>query len=131
MSIEQHVKAGRREAEKLMKTTCTIARNGGTTVDPDTLNDVTLWTPIYEGRCRIRRPGVSARDTATLGQVITVQDLILSLPVDAGSNVRTDDLVTVTANPLDPALIGVTFTIKGMHDETTATARRFPLERTS
>ena len=131
MSIEQHVKAGRREAEKLMTTTCTIARNGGTTVDPDTLNDVTLWIPIYAGKCRIRRPGASARDTATLGQVVTVQNLILSLPVDTGSTVRTDDLVTVTANPLDPALIGVTFSIRGMHDETTATARRFPIERTS
>jgi hypothetical protein len=131
MSVEQGIQQGRREAEKLMTTTCTIARNDGTTVDPDTLDDVTTWTQTYAGKCRVRRPGPSARDKQTAGQTITLQDLILSLPVTGSSRVITDHVVTVTANPLDPALVGVTFRVTGMHDETTATARRFPIERMS
>ena len=132
MTIEQHVLAGRREAEKLMTTQCTVTREGGEPV----FNEATgQYEPsiitIYAGPGRIRRPGASVRTASPAGQTITVQDLILSLPVATSADVTVNDMVTVTANPLDPGLIGVPFTVRGVHDESTATARRFPIERTS
>ena len=131
MTIEQHVLAGRREAEKLMTTQCTVTRNGDPVFNEETGQYDTTVITIYAGPGRIRRPGASVRTASAAGQTITVQDLILSLPVATSADVTVNDMVTVTANPLDPGLIGVPFTVRGVHDESTATARRFPIERTS
>ncbi|TFD22137.1 DUF6093 family protein [Cryobacterium sp. TMS1-13-1] len=132
MNIEQHVLAGRREAEKLMTTRCTVTRGGGEPVFNESTGQYeTAVVTVYSGPGRIRRPSLAARTATPAGQTITVQDLVLSLPVVTSAAVKINDVVTVTANPLDPALIGVVFTITGLHDESTATARRFPIERTS
>ncbi|MGV8883456.1 MAG: DUF6093 family protein [Rhodoglobus sp.] len=132
MTAEQATLAGRREVEKLMTTTCTIKRATGDTItDPDTLEEVPVYATIYTGKCKVRQKGNTVKDAAIPGAVLALQTLELSLPVTLSADVMTGDVVTVTANPLDAALVGKQFTIKGQQAQTYATARRYEIEGTN
>jgi hypothetical protein len=42
--------------------------------------------------------------------------------------VRTGDVVTITVNPSDPGIVGITLRVEGPFPETHPTARRLPVE---
>nr|WP_281369861.1 DUF6093 family protein [Leifsonia psychrotolerans] len=123
---------GRAHAERLMTSTCTITRDTGETVmDPDTLQGVPVTITVYSGPCKLTIPNTSTVTAQIPGMVIAKDDLILSLPVSTSGGVLTDDVATITANELDLSLIGSRLRVKGVHHQTYATARRFPVEEAS
>lgn len=130
--IGQHVKEGRRAAERLMVTTVTVTRTSGTPIfDEETGEYITPTVTVYDGKARIRQRNLTAADAEAAGQLLVTQLLTLYLPFTAPGDIGTGDVVTVTGNPLDPDLIGTEYRITGTAGETAATARRFEIERTS
>lgn len=124
---------GRKQAEALMESTCEITRVTGTTVDPATGLEVPTVATIYSGKCRLRFPYVRPQDIIADGQLLTKERGILWVPVDAdgSADVRTADVATMTASPLDVGSVGLQFRIGGPFSQTHATSRRFPVEVTS
>lgn len=133
MSATSATLGGRILAESLMESECVITRVTGTTVDPATGLETPTTATIYTGKCRLRFPYVRPLDIIADGQVLTKERGILWVPVDAtgSADVRTDDVVTMTASALDVGSVGLQFTIGGPFTETHATSRRFPVVVTS
>lgn len=121
----------RAHAESLMVSTCTITRGGTDVWNEETgAYDSTAET-VYTGPCRVRFPSTVVRETDAQNQFAVEQEPVLSLPVVGSELVTVDDVVTITANPFDTAMVGLTLRIAGVHTQTQATARRFPVEVTS
>jgi hypothetical protein len=97
-------------SDGLAESTCVITRAGATTVDHATGGTSTTPSTIYTGPCRLRFPFVRPQQALADGQVLDKARGILSLPISVptSANVRTNDVVTVTVNPEDPASAGVT-----------------------
>lgn len=123
---------GRKQAEALMESACTITRKTGETVDASGANVPTLLT-IYEGKCRLRMDTRRADEIVAAGQTLARQHPTLALPVNGlgSGNVLPDDIATFTVNLLDPALVGKSVRVTGIFAQTHATARRFPVEFTN
>lgn len=130
MTIERHIKNGRRLAEQLMLTTVEIGTETEG-MDPVTGQPTIEIEAVYSGKAKIRQQSVSGTDKSAGGQGFTIQSLVLSLPVEGSADVAPDMSLKVTANPLDSSLVGRTFRIASTHAQTIATARRFEIERTS
>jgi len=118
---------GRRTAEALMESTCVIKRANGITVNPDG-TETPAWTTVYTGKCRLRYPFVRPQQALVEGQQLAKQRGILSLPIVGSESVLTDDVATITVNPLDVGVQGQTFRVEGPFTETHATARRLAVE---
>ena len=104
---------------------------GATTQDPVTLEETPVFETVYTGKCKLKFPGMQPAEVSVPGMVVVEQDAILSLPVDGSGGVKVDDIWTCTENVLDPSLVGVSLRIAGMHHQTSATARRFPVREVS
>lgn len=130
MSATGATLAGRRAAEGLMTDTCTITRGGGGRVfDPAAGEYVT--TPgeeLYRGRCRVRPRDNADQVVEAGGQNVSLFPYVLSVPVSAVA-FAVDDLVTVTASRLDPALVGITLRVRQVNVGSQVTARRLGCER--
>lgn len=127
---------GRRQAEALMESTCAITRTtpADPAVDPETgLNNPPVVTTVYAGMCRLRFPFVRPEQALAAGQQLAKERGILSIPMDApgSGNVTTNDIATITVNPLDSGSVGQKFRVMGPFTETHATSRRLPVEVTS
>jgi hypothetical protein len=124
----------RRAAESEMRERCVIVDpEGGAKVwNPTTLRYDTTTAVIYEGRCKIRFGKVGVRQGETAGQLYAEQDATLSLPFSepTSGDVRKDHVATITAAENDPALVGVTVTLKAARMQSNATSRRFPIKET-
>lgn len=133
MSRDSVIMQGRSFTEALMTSTCVITRAGESVLDEETGEYETSPVTIYEGACKIKFADTQARDFDAQSQILTEQTAILSLPIEASGSVdvTTDDVAELTVNPLDPALVGKRFRVSGLHSQTAATARRFPVEVTS
>ena len=143
--------AFRVQAESRMSETVTVGRSTPNGLNPETLEPVAdsfvlhyptpqdIFTDVFRdvfgdagnGRARIKYSSLTVSESSTLGQVLAAQDAVLSLPVGMGLGVRIDDIVTVTASTVDPALIGRRFRVKGSAQAGQVTASRFPLEEVS
>lgn len=130
MTIERHVKNGRRLAEKLMLTTVEIGTETEG-IDPETGQPIIVIDPVYTGRAKIRQQTVNGADKDAGGQGYTIQSFVLSLPFDGTAEVTTGMALKVAVNPLDTSLEGAMFLISSASGQTVATARRFEIERTS
>jgi hypothetical protein len=130
VSRDSTILAGRRFNESLQTSACTITRKGDKVLNETTGEYEYEFATIYSGQCKIKFGATEAHTVDAQGQILTEQTAILSLPVDEpGSvDVTTDDVAELTVNPLDPALVGKTFRVTGLHTQTAATARRFPVE---
>jgi len=118
----------RAAAESMMHSTVIIRRPSGSTWNEETGTSVPAWVDVYEGPARIRFKDTQPRVADAAGEQVVDQAPVLSLPIATSADVRVDDIATVTANPTDPGLIGLQFRIAGVHAQTHATARRFPVE---
>ena len=129
VSYMDAVAQGRVQAESRMSETVQI---GPVTdgVDMET-GDPTwvLGVVRYSGPARVKYPGtaVSTRDSV---QVVSVQDIQVSIPWDAPA-VYEGDGVVVTASSVDPALVGKKYTVKGAPAAGQTTARRVPVTELS
>lgn len=121
----------RAEAEARMLDGCIVARSG---TGPGSVNeaDGTVTPPaptsVYSGPCRVQVPQGVEHDTDSGGEWLSVQAVIVSLPVDGSGGVRIGDRVTVTACTFDASLVGVDYVVRGLHRKTDATARRLRCE---
>lgn len=120
---------GRQRAEELMVDTCTIKHRTSETTDPDTGVVTPTYTTVYSGKCRLKLPTAVARP-ADVGQAqVFTQHPTLSLPATT-TGVQIDDLVTMTASALMPALVGRQFHVRGLPGSTHMTAARFEVMET-
>lgn len=121
---------GRRQAEALMESTCTIRKVTGQSTNSSTGAVTDTTETVYTGKCRIRYRNQTVNPADSASQILTVQQLELSIPVTASGsgNVLVDHVATIDTNPLDTSMVGKTFRIAGVHAQTHATARRFPVE---
>lgn len=114
----------RAQAASLRTAACTITRpSTDGTFDPETGTTTYPETTIYEGECRLRAPSLADRETFSGEHEFTLQDAVLSLPIEA-VGLKTNDLVTVTASAMDPDLIGRQYTLIAVHRGSQITARR-------
>lgn len=129
MRGERMLARGRHVARDLMQTTVIIRRGDGVPVrNPETGEYETGSTVVYEGPARLRFPNAQPREADAAGQRFVEQSPTVSLPIASSADVDVDDVGEVTANPLDPGIVGLRFRIAGVHAQTHSTARRFPVE---
>jgi hypothetical protein len=121
---------GRAAAETLMVDTCTITRAGSG--DPvyneadDTYTYPTASTS-YTGKCRVRPAGTQDVDHVVGADPVWARSYIVSVPVSE-TNTTVDDVVTITASALDPALVGQRLRVQGVLKGSHITARRLACE---
>lgn len=119
---------GRRTAESLMESACTVRRQTGVTTDHSTGIDTPVWSVVWSGKCRIRFPFVRPQQVEAAGQQLAAQRGILWLPVDGTAGVLTNDVATIDSSPLDVGIVGLRMRVEGPFTETHASARRLPVE---
>ena len=125
----------RAQAESLMVDACEVSRaTGATTLDPDTLEEVPVFAPVWSGRCRVQRSGaLSPREqSGSAGYEFGVDSVLAQLPLDA-LDVRRGDRFTVTAvgSVSDPDLVGLVATVQANMAKTHATKRTLVCEEVS
>lgn len=105
-----------------MRGTCTITRPGR--ADTDAGGNVTVpQAPIYTGRCYARYPGLAQESTPDVGGATVVKSrLVLRIPF--GTVIRPNDVVTITADPDNPQLVGTVLRVASIDDQSQATAQR-------
>lgn len=111
-----------------MQTVVTVIRNTDPVWDDATGTNVPTTETVYAGRARIRFTDTQPRESDAAGERVVDQAPRIYFPVAGTGSIRVDDLVTVTSNALDTALVGTVFRISGAHAQTHSTARRFPVE---
>lgn len=121
--------AGRAAASRLMVDTCTITRGpGAETFDPATGEYVTSApVTLYTGPCRVKAAGVDVVTQAP-GQADSLLPFEVSVPITAVA-FAVDDVVTITASQLDPALVGLVLRVTLIPAGSHLTARRLGCER--
>lgn len=128
MTADSATLAARALAESLMESTCQVQRRAVGALDQDTGIDVPAFVDVWSGPCRFRFPFVRPADQDVASQAFATQRGIVSVPVVGTEGIRTGDVVTITASPLDAGMVGAQFRVKGPFFETHATARRLPVE---
>lgn len=121
--------AGRTAALALMVDTCTITRvTPGTVFNEATGQyDAATVTTIYTGACRVK-PRDNADRVVQYGQeAVSFWPFIVSVPMTV-TTVDLDDLVTITASSLDPALVGLVLRVREVLSGSHLTARRMSCE---
>lgn len=114
-----------------MLSTCTVNSAGEPVWDEATGDYVPSGTTVYEGPCKLRFPSTVLRESDVQSQFVVEQEPMLALPVVGSELVSVGDVVTITANPFDAAMVGLKLRVAGVHTQTFATARRFPVELVS
>lgn len=107
---------------------CTIDRPlGESTYDPVSDGYVQAVTELYAGRCRVKPRDNTDRQVEAAGESVMLWPYIVSVPMSVTS-VTDDDVVTVTASALDPALVGVRLRVRQVAQGSLLTARRLGAE---
>lgn len=122
MTASSAVRAGRAAAARLMVDTCTVTRPGAATLNETTGVVTRATTTVYTGACRVK-PDAAPSESQSGEREVVVRRFIVSIPTSE-TDVAVDDVVTVTASELDPALVGATLTVAGVIVGSHVTARR-------
>lgn len=117
---------GQAAAERLMADSCTIRRQTGAQIDPDTGAEVPEYDDIYEGKCRVQSRNLAGSSPNAGQQRVDLFSLELHVPV-AATGVAVNDVAEVIAS-VDADLIGRFFRLSGPAHKTYLTARRLPIE---
>jgi hypothetical protein len=125
MSASSITLRGRIAAEALMIDAITIKHRTGESTDQDTGATTPTYSTIYTGAAKIQQAAVPSGAPRDTGQAsVTYLHLTVHVPMTV-TTAQTDDVVTVTASTLDPALVGKVFVIRSVGHKTYQTARRF------
>lgn len=119
----------RAQAESLMVDTCRITADGegeGDWNDANGTYDQPERVTVYEGKCRLRRPSAAPRDADSGEALWSVDDYVLSLPVEGSEDVADGHAVEMVSSSLDAAVVGLELTVAGGHWQSHSTARRVP-----
>lgn len=128
MRPEALTRKGRKWAESLMTTTCSVGRpTGGFDTDPNTGVDVPIIVPVaVRGICKVQAATPQADSPVVAGHPYTVERLQVHLPV--GDPVKSGDAVTIIECPMDPALNGLVFRLTELVRGSYRTAQRWDTE---
>jgi hypothetical protein len=113
-----------------MVDTCTIQRVTGESTGAGGVITPTYST-TYSGACKVQQQtGMSARPDEAGEAALLMVTRSVHLPVSASTDVKADDVITITAigDGSDPALVGKVFVVKGEAAKTYASARRVSVE---
>lgn len=121
----------RAHAESLMVDTVLIQSGSGEpTIDPETLEEVEVFSDVYEGRARVQRPGsLSPRDDVVGGVEFDIQAVLVQLPlsvtgIEGGMRVTVIEVAAST----DPDLLGLVATVQANLTKTHPTKRTLVCE---
>jgi hypothetical protein len=117
----------RADVESLMLDACTVGRPGAVATDPDSGAVTRPLTPIYAGKCRLRQVASQPRESVAGEHEHTVQETRWDTPVGSGP-FAIGDIVTMTEAALDAQLIGRTYRVTGLFNQSAATAQRCKVE---
>lgn len=117
---------GRKRAERLMTDSCTTSRPGPNVTDPVTGEVTPSLTPVYTGACKVQGATAQAASPEAGGHAYVIESLQLHFPVS--SQLRIDDIATITASTMDPDLVGSTFRLVELARGTFRTADRWNVE---
>lgn len=108
---------------------CTITRPSGTSTFNPTTGQSTPGSPtaVYTGACRVK-PRDNADRVVQFGQeAVSFWPYLVSVPMSV-TGIALDDVVTVTASALDPALVGLVLRVREVLSGSHLTARRLSCE---
>lgn len=120
----------RAHAESMMADTCRIRRPNGTTLDPETLEEVPNYLDVHTGPCRVQRSGaLSPGESSPGGYEFGVGAVLVQLPISV-TGIRRGDVFDLTAlgDVSDPALAGLTATVQADLTKSHATKRTLVCE---
>lgn len=131
MSSTAATLAGRLAAEAIMQDSCTITAGAAEQVyDPGTDAYVTpAGASRYSGACRVK-PQDAGREVEAGAETVSLWPFLVSIPMSV-TGVELDDLVTITASPLDPSLVGLVLRVRQVAQGSHLTARRIACELAS
>lgn len=136
MALADVLARGRVAALQLMTDTVKVTRVTGESWDEGTGTSVPTLAVVYQGpgKFMMSEAQGSVARSEVQGQVLTLQQPVLKLPIDAPEGaegdpgaVGTDDECMVLAS-LDSSLTGRVVRVTGEQVHTNATQRRFPAE---
>jgi len=120
----------RAAAESAMRATFRITRAGGEAWNPETLQNDSTLTTVYEGPGRLRAINTQDKGGDAADQAFIESQFTLSLPIDGSEGVTKGDAVECISEPSDSALVGRRFIITWPAAQSDATARRLPVQET-
>lgn len=126
MRPEAMTRRGRRRAARLMIATGVAHRPGPELTDPDTGVVTPGLVEVYAGACKVQGATAQAASPEAGGHAFVVESLQLHFPVS--SQLKIDDVVTITASPMDPDLVGLKFRLVELARGTFRTADRWNVE---
>lgn len=122
------LRMGRVEAERDMRDRCKVVRiSKGPELDEITGLYPDVETVIYEGKCRLKQPRMSAKEIDAAGQLLVATSLELQVPVDS-DDFAAGDVASMTVCPDRPRQVGRRFTIVGPFDGSQTTKLRYRVE---
>lgn len=121
-AIAAALPALRAEAEARMTSTCTIGTVTLGALDPVTLEQVEQISPVYTGKCRVRRRDVQATEPVVGEVERTVTRLVVSVPWET-TGIRPGMAGQITASP-SPSLVELRFTVTSVPTGDDQTALR-------
>lgn len=127
MTVEAVLGAGRMAHLKLMIDACNIDRPVAGSFDTSTGDYTTTYLPMYTGACRVRGPvasGAGPQEVQAADAEQSRSRLRLLLPHGSAVGVAAGDRVQITAG----SLLGTTYSVVGVEDTTTMTARSILIE---
>lgn len=122
MSAGDAAAAGRAAAEEMMTDVCRIERTGPVQTSEGG-TDTTPSVPLYAGVCRVKPAGTRATAVSSATAPTEIWQYKVSIPHGVGADVRSGDLVVVTASQ-DATLAGLHLRVRNLDRGTHITARR-------
>jgi len=118
--------AGRAAAEARM-TEKVVAGVETESVDPDTLETVTIITASYTGPALVKYPTLTVSDADAGGQQFATADIVVGIPISA-TLLPVDTIISPTASTVDPSLIGRRYRITAAPQSGQTTSHRYPVQ---
>lgn len=127
MSVGPVLYRGRRLAESLMVDTCTIRRQTGTAMDPDTGVISPAYETVYTGKCKVQT--FTNRELLKSGgeHQFIEQRYEVDIPVSV-VGVKVNDQILIESATYDADLLGRSYRVVGLMDKSLGTARRLGVE---
>lgn len=127
MSVEQILAEARGEFKReRLHDTC-LAVRPGPPVDDGQGGVAPTSTPVYEGVCYLRYPGLAQEAVREVAGVGVAQSRIV-VRVPFGPVFRPGDQITITSSPYTPHLAGTVLRVASIDDQSQATAQRLLCE---
>lgn len=125
------VNIGRAFAESLFTETVEFYRVTGTSVDPNSLDEVETVVVVYTVPAQVKYSSLIVSESRGAGEVLGAQSVSISVAVGSTPTVNSDFMCRVTNSTSDTSLIGRKYRVKGFPQSGKVTAHRYPVEEVS